>query len=77
MDVQFVPDGKHALTRYIMKYATKSEETTKQELWSQLSSAKSLRSRLLTFSRRFQQHREMGIYEAVGRTLQVCIYGAV
>lgn len=64
MDIQFVAESSLALAHYVTGYVTKAEKSSMQDLWQEVSSNKSIYSRLWSFGVRSLRSRECGMYEA-------------
>lgn len=77
MDIQFVGERSSVLNRYITSYITKAEKNVTEDLWNAIDETLSLRSRLLTLSRRLLRNREVGQYEAIDKLLgHSCFYSS-
>ena len=63
-DIQFVAESSLALANYVTGYVTKPEKSSMQEVWQEVSDAKSVYSHLWKFGVRALRSRESGLYEA-------------
>ena len=64
MDIQYIGESSGALCNYISGYITKAEKSHMQETWEEITSNKSIYSRLFSFGVRSLRSRECGLYEA-------------
>ena len=64
MDIQYIGESSGALCNYISGYITKGEKSHMQETWEEITSNKSIYSRLFSFGVRSLRSRECGLYEA-------------
>ena len=64
MDLQFVAESSLAIAQYVTGYVTKAEKSNMQDIWHQVSSHKSVYSKLWLFGVRSLRSREYGLYEA-------------
>ena len=63
-DVQFIAESSLALAHYVTGYVTKAERSNMQDLSKEISSNKSVYSRLWSLGIRSLRSRECGLYEA-------------
>ena len=64
LDIQFISENSQALAHYVTGYVTKAEKSHMHELWDDVSTKKTLYSKLWNFGARALQSRECGLYEA-------------
>ena len=70
MDLQFVGESSLAIAEYVTGYVTKAEKSNMQDIWHEVSSHKSVYSKLWSFGVRSLRSRECGLYEASDRLLR-------
>ena len=64
IDIQFIAESSLALAHYVTGYVTKAERSNMQDMWQEVSSNRSIYSRLWSFGIRSLRSRECGLYEA-------------
>ncbi|CAG4957552.1 unnamed protein product [Parnassius apollo] len=64
IDIQYVGEKTAILNYYVTKYTTKSEKTHATDMFNDINSTKSLRSRLYNIGLRVLSNRECGDLEA-------------
>ena len=64
MDLQFVGESSLAIVQYVTSYMTKAEKSNMQDICHDVSSHKSVYSKLWSFGVRSLRSRECGLYEA-------------
>ena len=64
MHLQFVGESSLAIAQYVTGYVTKAEKSNMQDIWHEVSSHKSVYSKLWSFGVRSLRSRECGLYEA-------------
>ena len=64
IDIQFIAESSLALAHYVTGYVTKAERSNMQDVWQEVSSNRSIYSRLWSFGIRSLRSRECGLYEA-------------
>ena len=64
MDIQFVGESSLAIAQYVTGYVTKTEKSNMHDIWHEVSSHKSVYSKLWSFGVRSLRSRECGLYEA-------------
>ena len=62
MDIQFIAEQLLALAHYVTRYITKAERSNIQDIWNEVSSEKSIYSRLFSFGIQSMCSRECGLY---------------
>ena len=75
MDIQFVGEKSSILNWYITKYTTKAEKSHAKTAFTELTSNKSVASRLWNIALRSLSHRECGALEASDTLLGIQLYG--
>ena len=75
MDIQFVGEKSTILNWYITKYTTKAEKTHAKTAFTELTSTKSVASRVWNIALRSLSHRECGALEASDTLLGIPLYG--
>lgn len=75
MEWEYVGEKTAILNYYVTKYTTKSEKTHTTDLFEDLNSTKSLRSRLFNIGLRGLSNRECGALEASDTLLGIPLYG--
>ena len=75
MDIQYIEEKSSILNWYITKYTTKSERSHATNAFSDLTSNKSLASRLWNIALRSLSSREVGALEASDTLLSIPLYG--
>lgn len=76
MDLQFIGEKSTLLSWYVTKYIAKAEKSnTDKQILDQVSSTKSLCSRLWSFAQRRLDHRECGALEAADTLIGISLYG--
>ena len=63
MDLQFIGESL-AVAHYVTGYITKAEKSNMQDVWQEVSSHRSVYSKLWSFGLRCLRSRECGLYEA-------------
>ena len=74
MDIQFIGESSAVLNWYCTKYCTKSEKSHISEAFDDITSTKSLASRLWNVALRSLSHRECGILEACDTLLGMPLF---
>ena len=64
LDIQFVSEDSLALAHYVTGYVTKAEKSHLLDLWNEVTSDRSLYSKLWSVGVRSLRSRECGMYEA-------------
>ncbi|CAG5047431.1 unnamed protein product [Parnassius apollo] len=75
IDIQYVGEKTAILNYYVTKYTTKSEKTNATDMFNDINSTKSLRSRLYNIGLRVLSNRECGALEASDTLLGIPLYG--
>ena len=63
MDLQFIGESL-AVAHYVTGYITKAEKSNMQDVWQEVSSHRSVYSKLWSFGSMCLRSRECGLYEA-------------
>ena len=75
MDIQYIGEKSAILNWYITKYTTKAEQSHANTAFTELTSTKSLASRLWNVALRSLSNRECGALEASDTLLGIPLYG--
>ena len=75
MDIQYIGEKSSILNWYITKYTTKAEKSHAKTAFTELTSNKSVASRLWNIALRSLSHRECGALEASDTLLGIHLYG--
>jgi hypothetical protein len=76
IDVQFVGENTHILTKYITGYLTKAEKTETQGIWDALGSDMNPGARLKKLMYACNKNREVGTYETIADMMNYHLHGA-
>ncbi|CAH0775337.1 unnamed protein product [Bemisia tabaci] len=75
VDIQYIAENSGTLVRYVTKYQTKPEKSNMEDIFNDINSMKSIRSRLWNIAMRGTTNRECGALEAADNLLSYSPWG--